>query len=202
VWVKTCFNNVKIVLYKVSKKITMIEFLLLIFFSVVSSSIHIPSWDFHMNEHEITIGNRLMWISIPTAATEHVPVYISLVIDPFYPESQRNQQNICKSFGYISAISLYLSLSLSPSHSVAMSIRTLPPRDVESFGRDAPSIPGQVRYGIRESSRFFLQTILLYCLSILVVMDGIIHHSIGITELIESSLRNFSREWVTIRTHP
>jgi hypothetical protein len=195
----------------------MIEFLLLIFFSVVSSSIHIPSWDFHMNEHEITIGNRLMWISIPTAATEHVPVYISLVIDPFYPESQRNQQNICKSFGYISAISLYLSLSnksqrrndtvlliYQKKHSTLRraSIRTLPPRDVESFGRDAPSIPGQVRYGIRESSRFFLQTILLYCLSILVVMDGIIHHSIGITELIESSLRNFSREWVTIRTHP
>eukprot|EP00940_MAST-03C_sp_MAST-3C-sp2_P001925 g1925.t1 len=64
-------------------------------------------WDFSMKEREITIRgdntSRLAWVSLPESANHDeqktFPVFLSLVIDPYYPKSMRNGTDVCKTFG-------------------------------------------------------------------------------------------------------
>ena len=79
----------------------MLKKILLLFLTMtsISNSIEIPAWNFEMNEYEMTVGGRKIWISLPENRNDALfPVYLSLVIDPYYPKAERNE-SVCKSFG-------------------------------------------------------------------------------------------------------
>lgn len=81
------------------KMIRKIIILLLLSTTAISKNIDIPPWDFEMNEYEMKVGGRLIWISVPENRDAMLtPVYLSLVIDPYYPKAERNG-SVCKSFG-------------------------------------------------------------------------------------------------------